>query len=57
MAKKKADKKEYIALTNLSNGATGAEFKKGDTVKDGDFPASIIRGWLDRIPPVLEAKS
>ena len=58
MTKKKSEAavKEYTALTNLTNGATGVNFAPGDTVKDGDFPAAIIRAWLDRNPPHLEVK-
>ena len=60
MAKKKSKpnetKREYIAMTNLTNGATGADFAKGDTVQDGDFPPDIIENWLVRIPPALKVK-
>jgi hypothetical protein len=50
MAKKKSksDEKEYTATVNLSNGATGKDYEPGDTVKAGDFPAAIIKGWLER---------
>lgn len=54
---KQADKKEYVALTNLSNGATGREFETGDTVTDADFPAEVITNWLEIDPPALEVKS
>jgi hypothetical protein len=59
MAKKKSETavKEYTALTNLINNKTGATFAPGDTVQDGDFPADIIKAWLDRNPPRLEVKS
>lgn len=58
MSKSKSKaKKEYIALTNVTNGKTGVNFEAGDTVKDGDFTAAVIKNWLEIEPPVLEVKS
>lgn len=46
--KTKPEKKEYIATTNLSNSKTGKDYAAGDSVKDGDFPAAVIKNWLNR---------
>ena len=37
----------YIALTGLENDKTGRRFELGDVVQEGDFPAAILKHWLE----------
>lgn len=57
MAKKTEakEKKTYRVLIACGNGKK--EFEPGDVVTADDFPAAVIRNWLEITPPVLEAEN
>ena len=45
MTKKKAE--SYKAVVGLQSDKKGTRFEPGDIVTDGDFPASVIKYWLE----------
>ena len=38
----------YKATVGLTNDRTNKRFEAGGTVKDGDFPQTVIKAWLKR---------
>lgn len=46
----------YKVLIAVSSDKTGKSYKPGATITGADFPAAVIKNWLNSDPPVLAVK-
>lgn len=46
----------YKVLIAVSSDKTGKSYKPGATITGADFPAAVIKNWLNSDPPVLAIK-